>query len=78
MVVTPAPNNRVQESDKVLLFGRLVPLDDFGHFGPESAHVILCRFLQVLPLLPVLPHVPAEEVESVANVRDSGLFRRKR
>ena len=77
MVIPPAPDNRVQESDKLLLFDRFVALDDADNFPQKCTRVVIRRFLQIFPLLSVLPYVPAEKVESVADVRDFGLFRRE-
>lgn len=77
VVISPAPDDRVQEFYEILLLGHLVRLDDTRHLFPECPHVVLCRLMQVFSLLPVLPHVPAEKVESVADVRDFGLFRRE-
>ena len=71
MVVRPATNDRVQQSDKVVLSGRRMGLDRLPCLAEERLHVLPRRLDEQLAA--VGAEVPSEKVKAPVNMDDARL-----
>jgi len=75
MIVSPSPNNRVEQSYQIFLFGRTVPTDNRPNLFKEGVRVLLRRLDQELAA--IFADVLAQEVESLFDVRDASFLWRE-
>src|SRR5262249_32811693 len=76
VVVGPATNNRVQQTNQHRLVNGLVRFDEPSDFLQERVRVLLRWFDQWLAV--VLAEILSEEVEPLADMRDARLVGRER
>src|SRR3989442_1153072 len=75
MVVHPAPDDRVKQTNQILLTSGFVRIDDAPDFLQERVRVLLRRFNEQYPA--EFAQMLSEEVEPLVNMCDAGLLRRE-
>jgi hypothetical protein len=72
MIVRPAPDHGVKQTNQVFLLRRAVHPDCVSDFGQERFNVLGRRLDQ--QLVAVFSYILSEKVEAFRDVRDFGLF----